>query len=660
MSFKKRRMMLIPEVNSESFVFFFERGTSGTSWSIRDYSIKNRVKDYGPQVFRWTADEIHQKAQHSLDAPTHHTGDLRFWHEHTRECNRLYLGTPAMAPPVPEAAARLTGQSPTHPSNGTFPVLNLQQLLDLPKGRKSQDMERILHSPKSEDWVTWNFFRVMLGQYPNGWWRHMVSAARRRNPDLAFAFDDRSLPTPRFWSLVRAPSEYEAQSRIRMLASTNPSWVLRAKALEPVEGSSEIDIALEHEKFVLFVEAKLGSDISMSTSYDPQRNQIIRNIDCLIESAGNRTPFFWMLARDEAPGRAYLQLMNNYKANPSFLIRDLPHRDAETLRHIAQNLTIILWSDFKELVCGPGADPETTAVKRELERRILGLGGEGMTNREKIIATSIRMAEIRNEFSDQAELEAEINQLNKRAVELTKEFERRSGLADELKQLETSLDQLVQDNALTILGPDEEVFALNAGGVGDSAQASGCSDTSISSPSINVNGEARSSIPKDWLHEALKTVSPREEMIITMRLGLQDGSMHTFEEIAEHFAVSPERVQQIYSKARRKLRDHIRETLEIIDLRPFATPEAQEALDGPDLKWLDQALKTVSPREEKIITMRLGLQDGSVHTFEEIAQHFAVDTERVQQIYLRARRSLGRQIRETLDRLPRIALEEKR
>jgi hypothetical protein len=49
MAFKKRRMMFIPEVNSSSFVFFFERGNSGTSWSIRDYSIRNRVKEYGPR-----------------------------------------------------------------------------------------------------------------------------------------------------------------------------------------------------------------------------------------------------------------------------------------------------------------------------------------------------------------------------------------------------------------------------------------------------------------------------------------------------------------------------------------------------------------------------------------------------------------------------------
>jgi hypothetical protein len=55
--FSKRRMLFLPEVNPKSFVFFYDRGSSGTSWSIRDYSIRNRVKKYSPHDFRhWSAD----------------------------------------------------------------------------------------------------------------------------------------------------------------------------------------------------------------------------------------------------------------------------------------------------------------------------------------------------------------------------------------------------------------------------------------------------------------------------------------------------------------------------------------------------------------------------------------------------------------------------
>jgi RNA polymerase primary sigma factor len=45
-----------------------------------------------------------------------------------------------------------------------------------------------------------------------------------------------------------------------------------------------------------------------------------------------------------------------------------------------------------------------------------------------------------------------------------------------------------------------------------------------------------------------------------------------------------------------------------------------------------EVLKTLSPREEKIVKMRFGLQDGSEHTLEEVGQYFAVTRERIRQI----------------------------
>jgi hypothetical protein len=369
---KKRRMIFLPEVNPKSLVFFFERGDSGTSWSIRDYSWANRVKEFGPRDFPWTVDEIHSKARSSLDAPTVSTDNLAFWHAHTLELNRRYLGAPEdvpVAPPSPPAEAVLP--PPPAARGETIPILHLERLLELPKGRKAQDMERILHSPNSEDWVTWNFFQILLDHYPTGWWGQMVSCARRRNPHLDFPFDDLSLPALKLWTTVPAPVEYEAQSRARMLASKNPEWMSRARTPDPVEGPSEIDIAFEHKDFLIFVEAKLGSDLSMKTSYDPARNQIARNIDCLLEKAAGRAPLFWLLVRDEEPDRAYVQLVSNYQSDPALLARDLPHRDTTTLEKMARDLTILLWSDFRELVCGLGMDAETNAVKQELERRIL-------------------------------------------------------------------------------------------------------------------------------------------------------------------------------------------------------------------------------------------------------------------------------------------------
>jgi len=75
-------------------------------------------------------------------------------------------------------------------------------------------------------------------------------------------------------------------------------------------------------------------------------------------------------------------------------------------------------------------------------------------------------------------------------------------------------------------------------------------DKRVTSPSeavINLN-------LKEQTGEVLKTLSPREEKIIKMRFGLQDGSEHTLEEVGQHFAVTRERIRQIEAKALRKLR----------------------------------------------------------------------------------------------------------
>ncbi len=54
--------------------------------------------------------------------------------------------------------------------------------------------------------------------------------------------------------------------------------------------------------------------------------------------------------------------------------------------------------------------------------------------------------------------------------------------------------------------------------------------------------------------EVLKTLTPREAMIIRLRFGLEDGSEHTLEEVGLSFQITRERIRQIEAKALRKLR----------------------------------------------------------------------------------------------------------
>ncbi len=59
---------------------------------------------------------------------------------------------------------------------------------------------------------------------------------------------------------------------------------------------------------------------------------------------------------------------------------------------------------------------------------------------------------------------------------------------------------------------------------------------------------------KEQTQSLLKTLTPREEKVIKMRFGLDDGSEHTLEEVGQSFAVTRERIRQIEAKALRKLR----------------------------------------------------------------------------------------------------------
>jgi RNA polymerase primary sigma factor len=93
-------------------------------------------------------------------------------------------------------------------------------------------------------------------------------------------------------------------------------------------------------------------------------------------------------------------------------------------------------------------------------------------------------------------------------------------------------------------------------------------DRGVISPAeavININ-------LKEQTESVLKTLTPREEKVIKMRFGLDDGSEHTLEEVGQSFAVTRERIRQIEAKALRKLRHPSRSR----KLRAFLDATARE------------------------------------------------------------------------------------
>ena len=85
---------------------------------------------------------------------------------------------------------------------------------------------------------------------------------------------------------------------------------------------------------------------------------------------------------------------------------------------------------------------------------------------------------------------------------------------------------------------------------GDSRLGDFIKDSAVLAPdeaAINVN-------LKEQTGQVLHTLTPREEKIMKMRFGLEDGSEHTLEEVGRAFAVTRERIRQIEANALRKLR----------------------------------------------------------------------------------------------------------
>ena len=95
-------------------------------------------------------------------------------------------------------------------------------------------------------------------------------------------------------------------------------------------------------------------------------------------------------------------------------------------------------------------------------------------------------------------------------------------------------------------------------------------DKAVVSPSdavINLN-------LKEQTSSVLKTLTPREDKVIKMRFGLDDGSEHTLEEVGQSFAVTRERIRQIEAKALRKLR------------HPSRSRKLRAFLEGPSRDYL--------------------------------------------------------------------------
>jgi len=61
---------------------------------------------------------------------------------------------------------------------------------------------------------------------------------------------------------------------------------------------------------------------------------------------------------------------------------------------------------------------------------------------------------------------------------------------------------------------------------------------------------------RERLKEILVDLTPREQKILSMRFGLDDGITHTLEEVGKEFGVTRERIRQIEAKSLERIREH--------------------------------------------------------------------------------------------------------
>jgi len=92
--------------------------------------------------------------------------------------------------------------------------------------------------------------------------------------------------------------------------------------------------------------------------------------------------------------------------------------------------------------------------------------------------------------------------------------------------------------------------------VGDSDEESILADFIKDEEIVSPSKEAARALLRERIREILHELTPREQKILSMRFGLEDGVTHTLQEVGEVFGVTRERIRQIEAKALEKIRKH--------------------------------------------------------------------------------------------------------
>lgn len=143
-----------------------------------------------------------------------------------------------------------------------------------------------------------------------------------------------------------------------------------------------------------------------------------------------------------------------------------------------------------------------------------------------------------------------INKLLRTQRRLTQELNREPSNEEIAKEMEIEVDKVEH-----IMKIKQDISSLDAS-IRDDEEDSVLADFIEDEDTVSPEESATGQLLKEQVRDMLSALTEREQKILKLRFGLEDGKSHTLEEVGQEFSVTRERIRQIEAKALAKLRKH--------------------------------------------------------------------------------------------------------
>jgi RNA polymerase primary sigma factor len=143
-----------------------------------------------------------------------------------------------------------------------------------------------------------------------------------------------------------------------------------------------------------------------------------------------------------------------------------------------------------------------------------------------------------------------INKLLRTQRRLTQELNREPTNDEIAKAMEIDVDKVEH-----IMKIKQDISSLDAS-IRDDEEDSVLADFIEDEDTVSPEESATGQLLKEQVKDMLSALTEREQKILKLRFGLEDGKSHTLEEVGQEFSVTRERIRQIEAKALAKLRKH--------------------------------------------------------------------------------------------------------